>query len=87
MAGHLSIDDERDDSYTAVTLTALYGATHIETVRGLCACLDFGLAIIGLIALAHPESSDCLVKDLQVLTDVKNEATDRYQRPDRAPEE
>lgn len=87
VAGHLSIDDERDDSYTAVTLTALYGATHIETVRGLCACLDFGLAIIGLIALAHPEPSDCLVKDLQVLSDVKNEATDRYQQPDRAPEE
>ncbi|MGU3456047.1 hypothetical protein ACLBV5_06990 [Brevundimonas sp. M1A4_2e] len=82
VAGHLSIDDERDDNYTAVTLTALYGSTHIETVRGLCACLDFGLSIIGLIALAHPEPSEQLVEDLQKLSDIKNEATDQYRPPE-----
>lgn len=82
VAGHLSIDDESDDNYTAVTITALYSSTHIETVRGLCACLDFGLAIIGLIALAPTEIGDGIEDQLQTLSDIKNDATDRYRRPD-----
>jgi hypothetical protein len=81
VAGHLSIDGQRDDNFTAVTLTALYGSTHIETVRGLCACLDFGLAIIGLIALAPPELGEGAAGKLQTLSDLKNDATRRYQRP------
>lgn len=80
VAGHLSIDEEREDENIAVTLTALYGSGHIETVRGLCACLDFGLSIIALIALADPEVTKTINEDLQKLSDLKNEATAIYMR-------
>ncbi|MEA9605995.1 hypothetical protein QY702_05900 [Xanthomonas campestris pv. plantaginis] len=75
--GHVSIDDQ-DDDFFAVSHTSLYGATHIETIRGLCACLDFGFAIIGIIALSSPEISDALLADLSHLNDAKNAATERY---------
>ncbi|OPJ92729.1 hypothetical protein [Serratia marcescens] len=75
--GHVSIDDQ-DDNFVAVSHTSLYGATHIETIRGLCACLDFGFAIIGIIALSSPEISDALLADLSHLNETKNAATERY---------
>lgn len=74
--GHVSIDDQ--DDFIAVSHTSLYGATHIETIRGLCACLDFGFAIICIIALSSPEFSDALLADLSRLNEAKNAATERY---------
>lgn len=76
--GHVSIDDQRNDNFVAVNHASLYGANHIETIRGLCACLDFGLAIIGIIALSSHEISDLLLDDLCRLIEVKNAATERY---------
>lgn len=76
--GHVSIDDQREDEFVSVSHTSLYGATHIETIRGLCACLDFGFAIIGIIAVSSPEFSDELLADLSRLNEMKNEATERY---------
>lgn len=78
IAGHLSIDEEREDGQVGVSLTALYGTGHIQTVRGLAACLDFGLAIIALIALAEPGETDKITEDLQRLSDLKNDATAEY---------
>ncbi|CUR81625.1 hypothetical protein [Achromobacter xylosoxidans] len=72
----MSIDDQ--DDFIAVSHTSLYGATHIETIRGLCACLDFGFAIICIIALSSPEFSDALLADLSRLNEAKNAATERY---------
>jgi hypothetical protein len=83
VASHLSIDENRPDGMTAFTLTSLYGSAHIETVRGLCACLDFGLAIIGMIALATPDPDEDrlkqLIEELQALNDLKNDAVAPYQ--------
>jgi len=76
--GHVTLDDQRDDGRTEISHTSLYSATHIETIRGLCACLDFGLAIIGIIALSFSEVSDDLLADLNRLNEVKNAATKRY---------
>lgn len=76
--GHVSIDDQREDEFLALSHTSLYGATHIETIRGLCACLDFGFAIISIIAVSSPEFSDELLADLSRLNEMKNEATERY---------
>lgn len=71
---------------TAVTLTSLYGSEHVETARGLCACLDFGFAIIGMIALATPDPSKervrRLIEELQALNDRKNDAVAPYQPPE-----
>ncbi|HEK0639840.1 hypothetical protein EJ640_23575 [Pseudomonas aeruginosa] len=75
---HVSIDDQREDEFVAVSHTSLYGATHIETIRGLCACLDFGFVIIGIIAVSSPEFDDELLADLSRLNEMKNEATERY---------
>lgn len=47
-------------------------------MRGLAACLDFGLAIIALIALAEPGETDKITEDLQRLSDLKNDATAEY---------
>lgn len=86
VAGHLSIDENRPDGMTAVTLTSLYGSEHVETARGLCACLDFGFAIIGMIALATPDPSKervkRLIEELQALNDLKNDAVAPYQPPE-----
>lgn len=86
VAGHLSIDEKRPDGMTAVTLTSLYGSEHVETARGLCACLDFGFAIIGMIALATPDPSKervrRLIEELQALNDRKNDAVAPYQPPE-----
>lgn len=76
--GHVSIDDQREDEFLALSHTSLYGATHIETIRGLCACLDFGFAIISIIAVSSPEFSDELLADLSRINEMKNEATERY---------
>lgn len=85
VAGHLLIDENRPDGMTSVTLTSLYGSAHVETVRGLCACLDFGFTIIGMIALAMPDPGEDRVKrlimELQALNDLKNDAVALYQRP------
>jgi hypothetical protein len=86
VAGHLSINENRPDGMTSVTLTSLYGSTHVETVRGLCACLDFGFAIIGMIALSTPDPGvdrvKRLIMELQVINDLKNDAVAPYQRPE-----
>lgn len=76
--GHVSLDDQREDGFTAVTHTSLYGSAHIETIRGLCACLDFGFAIVGIIALSGPTISDDLVDGLQALNEAKNAAVEPY---------
>lgn len=80
--GHVAIDDERTDGMIAVTHTSLYGATHIETIRGLCACLDFGLAIIGVIAGSLPIPPGQASEELQALSDLKNKATAPYTNPE-----
>lgn len=86
VASHLSINENRPDGMIAVTLTTLYGSAHVETVRGLCACLDFGFAIIGMIALAIPDPSEDrvkrLIEELQALNDFKNDAVAPWQRPE-----
>jgi hypothetical protein len=86
VASHLSFNENRSDGMIAVTLTSLYGSAHIETVRGLCACLDFGFAIIGMIALATPDPGEDrvirLIEELQALNDAKNDAVAPYQRPE-----
>ncbi|OQW43655.1 MAG: hypothetical protein A4S12_04585 [Proteobacteria bacterium SG_bin5] len=79
--GHVSLNDQREDGCKAVTHTSLYGSAHIETIRGLCACLDFGFAIIGIIAPSGPTISDNLVDGLQSLNDAKNTAVAPYQSP------
>lgn len=54
--------------------------------RCLCACLDFGFAIIGMIALATPDPGEDRVKrlimELQALNGLKNDAVAPYQRPE-----
>ncbi|MFD3266146.1 hypothetical protein [Phenylobacterium ferrooxidans] len=79
--GHVSLDEDRPDEFIAVTHTSLYSARHIETVRGLCACLDFGLAIIGAIALAGISPTEQVAGELQALNDAKNAATEPYSAP------
>jgi hypothetical protein len=78
--GHVSIDEDRPDGLVAVTHTSLYGVDHIETIRSLCACLDFGLAIIGMISLSRADTNDKQIAELQVLSDAKNAATADYER-------
>jgi hypothetical protein len=79
--GHVSLDEDRSDEFAAVTHTSLYSARHIETIRGLCACLDFGLAIIGAIALAGASPTAQVAGELQALNDAKNTATAPYSAP------
>jgi hypothetical protein len=79
--GHVSIDETRPDGMIAVTHTSLYGASHIETIRSLCACLDFGLVIISMIAVSVGDISEKQVEELQVLNDAKNTATADYELP------
>ena len=79
--GHVSLAEDRTDEFVAVTHTSLYGARHIETIRGLCACLDFGLVIIGTIALASASPTDQVTGELQALNDAKNAATEPYSAP------
>lgn len=76
--GHVSIDEARADGLAAIVHTSLYGAGHLETSRGLCACLDFGLAIIGIIVLSGADVSKKQVDELQALSDVKNAVTADY---------
>jgi len=79
---HVSMDANRADGMVAVSHTSLYGAGHIETIRGIIACLDFGLAIIGIIALSPTEVSETVVEGLQALNDAKNKAVQPYERPE-----
>ncbi|TWB18833.1 hypothetical protein FBZ89_109219 [Nitrospirillum amazonense] len=78
---HVTMDDHRDDGLMAVNHTSLYGATHKETIRGLGACLDFGLAIIGAIILSFPDLSDEQVAALDRLIALKDAAVAPYSSP------
>lgn len=73
--GHVSIDEARSDGLVAIVHTSLYGAEHIETNRGLCGCLDIGLAIIGIIVASRNDITEAQVAELQELSDAKNAAT------------
>lgn len=77
--GHVSINNDRSDGMVAVTHSSLYGSDHHETIRGICACLDFGFAIIGIIALSGSTGSRKLQNELQVLNDAKETAITTYQ--------
>lgn len=79
--GHVTVDEDRPDGFYGVNHTSLYGPGQIETVRGLCACLDFGFAMIGIIALSLPIPDAQIVEDLQRLSDAKNAATAPYHQP------
>ncbi|MCP1463313.1 hypothetical protein [Pseudomonas sp. S3E17] len=76
---HVTIDNQRaDDGLVAANFTSLYSTFHIETIRGLCACLDYGFAIISIIALSRLSISDALLEELDHLVDAKEEATTPY---------
>lgn len=77
--GHVAVDETRSDGMTAVTHTSLYGAGHHETMRGLCACLDYGFLIIGIVALSGPTVTGRLQAELQTLNDAKEAAIAAYQ--------
>jgi hypothetical protein len=77
--GHVSINEDRPDGMVAVTHTSLYGSAHHETIRGICACLDFGFAIIGIITLSGPNVTGKLQDELQELNDAKEEAISAHQ--------
>ncbi|MFT8327449.1 hypothetical protein [Gluconobacter oxydans] len=77
--GHISINGDRPDGMVAVTHTSLYGSAHHETIRGICACLDFGFAIIGIITLSGPTATKKLQDELQALNDAKEAAIVAYQ--------
>jgi hypothetical protein len=72
--GHITVDDDRPDGMIAVIHTSLYSATHFETTRGLCACLDYGFLIISIIALSNPATTVKLGAELQALNDSKEAA-------------
>lgn len=75
---HVSLNEDRPDGMVAVTHTSLYSAGHVETIRGICACLDFGLAIIGIITLAGDPDPAKVQAELQALNDAKEAATTDY---------
>lgn len=75
--GHVSLDEDHD-AFAALKHTSLYGASHVETARGLCACLDFGFAIIAIIALSGDTLSEDLLDDLNALNQAKNAAVEEY---------
>lgn len=75
---HINFEDQPNDQFIALKHTSLYSSGHIETIRGLCACLDFGLVIIGIISLSLPEPRRSLEGDLNRLNKAKNEATSPY---------
>jgi len=79
VVGHVTVDDARPDGMTSVTHTSLYSAGHHETIRGLCACLDYGFLIISIIALAGPAVTGKLAVELQTLNDAKEAAIAAYQ--------
>src|SRR5690606_33604353 len=72
--GHVSINKNRPEGLRGFTQTCLYNSSDTETMRGILACLDFGLAIIGIIALSGPAATDKLQGELQVLIDAKEAA-------------
>ncbi len=77
--GHIIVDDARPDGMTAVTHTSLYGAAHYETIRGLCACLDYGFLIISIVALSSPSVPAKVATELRALNDAKEMAIAAYQ--------
>jgi hypothetical protein len=77
--GHVSVNEDRPDGMVAVTHTSLYSSNHDETIRGICACLDFGFAIIGIITLTGPTATGKLQDELQALNDAKEAAIAAYQ--------
>jgi hypothetical protein len=79
--GHITLDESRPDGMTAVVHASLYGTDHPETIVGLCACLDFGFLIIGIVAIASPTPGETLAAELQALNAAKNAAVDSYRAP------
>lgn len=77
--GHVTVDETRSDGLIAVAHGSLYGASHHETSRGLCACLDYGFLIIGIITLSAPTATRKLETELQTLNDAKEAAIAAYQ--------
>jgi hypothetical protein len=77
--GHISINEDRPDGMVAVTHISLYGSDQPETIRGICACLDFGFVIIAIIALSSPAATRKLRDELQTLNDAKEAAVAAYQ--------
>lgn len=77
--GHVSINEDRPDGMVAVTHISLYGSNHHETIRGVCACLDFGFTIISIITLSGPHVTEQLAVELQALNDAKEAAIAEYQ--------
>jgi hypothetical protein len=79
VVGHVTVDETRSDGMTAVTHTSLYGADHHETMRGLCACLDYGFLIISIVALSGPTVTGRLQAELKILNDAKEAFIAAYQ--------
>ena len=77
--GHVSINENRLDGMVAVIHTSLYGSRHHETAKGICACLDFSFAIIGIIALSGEIVTKKLQNELHMLNNVKETAIAVYQ--------
>lgn len=73
----VTFDKERSNGNVAVVVTGLHGAADGETIRGLVACLDCGLAIIGVILLTPPNPTESLIAGLSALNDAKNAAVAR----------
>lgn len=80
LVNHIGYDDKRDDGMVAVNLTGLYGPSHTETIRALCACLDMGLAIITVLALLETPLNAIMSDELQKLYSEKDLVTEKYFR-------
>ncbi|GBQ50773.1 hypothetical protein ACM0P6_14860 (plasmid) [Komagataeibacter sucrofermentans] len=77
--GHVSINEDRPDGMVAVIHTSLYGSGHHETIRGICACLDFSFVIIGIITLSGETVTTKLQDELHALNNIKEAAIAAYQ--------
>lgn len=77
VVGHVTFEQRRDGA-RMLNHHSLYGPTHTETIRALCACLDFGVTIICLIVCAAPNLSEAMKGNVAALNELKNEATEPY---------
>ena len=68
---HVEVDRSQV-SETTVLHTGLYGPTHIETTRGIMACMDFSLIIVSLIVFSRTRVSKGLWEDFNTLCDRKD---------------